>query len=135
MQRTRALIRLSAPLTWAAVACFLVIAGGCTEMRPTPQIDAENHLPADTPARADPEVPDLVEPTPYLPPPAPIEETELYTVVVNEVPVKELLFALARDADLNVDVVGDLEGTVTLNAIDQTLTQILDRLSRQVAMR
>ena len=135
MQRTRALIRLSAPLTWAAVACFLVIAGGCTEMRPTPLIAAENHLPADTQAPAYPEVADLVEPTPYLPPPAPIEETELYTVVVNEVPVKELLFALARDADLNVDVVGDLEGTVTLNAIDQTLTQILDRLSRQVAMR
>ena len=56
-------------------------------------------------------------------------------MVVNEVPVKELLFALARDAALNIDVHPDIVGQVTLNAVDQTLTQILDRISRQADLR
>jgi general secretion pathway protein D len=56
-------------------------------------------------------------------------------VVVNEVPVKELLFALARDASMNVDIDPSLEGIVTLNAIDQTLPQILDRIARQAELR
>ncbi|MGH8590649.1 MAG: pilus (MSHA type) biogenesis protein MshL, partial [Gammaproteobacteria bacterium] len=50
-------------------------------------------------------------------------------------PVKELLFALARDAAVNVDVDPGIDGIVTLNAIDQTLPQILDRIARQVDMR
>ena len=47
-------------------------------------------------------------------------------MVVNNVRVQELLFALARDARLNVDIHPDMTGTVTLNAIDQTLPQLLD---------
>jgi len=49
--------------------------------------------------------------------------------------VQELLFALARDAKVNIDVHSGIEGSVTLNAIDQTLPQILDRIARQVDMR
>jgi general secretion pathway protein D len=49
--------------------------------------------------------------------------------------VQELLFALARDARLNVDIHPDMTGTVTLNAIDQTLPQLLTRIARQVDMR
>jgi general secretion pathway protein D len=56
-------------------------------------------------------------------------------VVVNNVRVQELLFALARDAKLNVDVHPEITGSVTLNAIDQTLQQLLARISRQVDMR
>lgn len=55
-----------------------------------------------------------------------------YSVVVNEVPVKEILFALARDSKLNVDISPSISGNVTLNAVDQTLPAILERLSRQV---
>jgi MSHA biogenesis protein MshL len=46
-----------------------------------------------------------------------------------------LLFALARDASMNVDIDPSLEGIATLNAIDQTLPQILDRIARQVELR
>lgn len=60
---------------------------------------------------------------------------ERYTVVVNNVRVQELLFALARDAKINVDIHPGIEGAVTLNAIDQTLPQILSRVARQVDMR
>ena len=77
----------------------------------------------------------MVEQAPFLPPPVAAPSTEKYTVVVHEVPVKELLFALARDAAVNVDVDPGIDGIVTLNAIDQTLPQILDRIARQVDMR
>jgi len=56
-------------------------------------------------------------------------------VVVSEVSVKELLFALARDAQVNVDIAPRIEGVVTINAIDQTFPQILDRIARQVDLR
>ena len=56
-------------------------------------------------------------------------------MVVNNVKVQELLFALARDAKVNVDIHPGIEGVVTLNAIDQTLPQILGRISKQVDMR
>ena len=70
-----------------------------------------------------------------MPLPVPAQAQETFTVVVNEVPVRELLFALARDANVNVDVHPAIEGNVTLNAIDQSLHQILDRISRQLAVR
>lgn len=41
----------------------------------------------------------------------------------------------ARDARLNVDVHPGISGNVTLNAIDQTLPQLLARIAKQVDMR
>jgi general secretion pathway protein D len=70
-----------------------------------------------------------------LPKPKPAPRAETYSVVVNNVRVQELLFALARDAKLNVDIHPGISGAVTLNAIDQTLPQILTRIAKQVDMR
>ena len=69
------------------------------------------------------------------PKPEPVAPLETYSVVVTDVPVRDLLFTLARDARINVDVHGDIAGRVTMNAIDQTLPQILARLAKQVDMR
>ncbi|HUQ75333.1 MAG TPA: type II and III secretion system protein [Burkholderiales bacterium] len=60
---------------------------------------------------------------------------ETYSVVVNNVRAQELLFALARDARLQIDIDPTLTGNVTLNAIDQTLPQLLNRIARQIDMR
>jgi general secretion pathway protein D len=54
---------------------------------------------------------------------------------VRNIPVQDLLFALARDAKLNVDIHPGINGVVTVNAIDQTLQQILSRISKQIDMR
>ena len=70
-----------------------------------------------------------------LPPPKPAAKVETYSVVVTSVPAREILFALARDAKINIDIGPGIEGVVTLNAIDQTLPQILDRIAKQVDMR
>lgn len=72
-------------------------------------------------------------PAPPAPVAKPVQET--YTLVVTDVPVREVLFALARDAAINVDIAGNIEGNVTLNAVNQTLPQILERIGRQVSLR
>ena len=112
------------------MALFL---SACTEIEPKPFVPSPGHISEETQAAGD--IPELVTQVPVLPAPAPAVELEKYTVVVNEVPVKELLFALARDAQVNVDIDPTIEGVVTINAIDQTFPQILDRIARQVNLR
>ena len=80
-------------------------------------------------------IPAPVQISTVLPKPKPALKPETYSVVVNSVNVQELLFALARDAKLNVDVNPGIKGVVTLNAIDQTLPQLLTRIAKQVDMR
>jgi general secretion pathway protein D len=71
----------------------------------------------------------------FVPAPKAAVKAPTYTVVVSEVPVKELLFALARDTKQNIDIHPGLQGLVSLNAINETLPGILDRISKQVNMR
>jgi len=49
-------------------------------------------------------IPKPVRSSPVLPPPKPTKKARTYSVVVNEVPVKEILFALARESKINVDI-------------------------------
>ena len=60
---------------------------------------------------------------------------ETFDVVVTNVPVRDLLFALARDAGVNMDVDSRVGGVVSISALDQTLDAILERISRQVDIR
>ena len=80
-------------------------------------------------------IPAPVQISTILPKPRPALKPETYSVVVSSVAAQELLFALARDAKLNVDVHPGIKGSVTLNAIDQTLPQLLSRIAKQVDMR
>lgn len=80
-------------------------------------------------------IPALVAEAPVLPKPKLKPKTETYTVVVNDVDVASLLFALARDAKMNIDIFQNINGKITLNAIDQTLPQLLNRISEQVSIR
>lgn len=79
--------------------------------------------------------PDFALAPPLPKPPRPSVRQELYSVVMSNVNVQDLLFALARDAKLNVDIHPSITGTVTMNVHDQTLTEILDRVARQVDLR
>ncbi len=109
---------------------------GCARFEPEPFVPSTGHITAETaPATIDSSIPPLVEQVPSLPASRPSVAAERYTVVVNEVPVKELLFALARDAKVNVDIHPGIEGIVTMNAVEQTLPQILKRIANQVDMR
>ncbi len=93
------------------------------------------HLRAEDVAKNQGNIPAPVQQIASLPRPKAAEKTETYSVVVNNVKVQDLLFALARDAKLNVDIHPGISGTVSLNAIDQTLPQLLTRIAKQVDMR
>ena len=122
---------LISPLT-AALAASLLVAG-CGGI-PT-QPPSAGHIRAEGLAAPNPDIPPPVDNTVTLPRPKAAAKTESYSVSVRNIPVQDLLFALARDAKLNVDIHPGINGVVTVNAIDQTLQQILSRISRQVDMR
>lgn len=86
-------------------------------------------------AVASEEIPEIVRPLPIITQPQAAPSLELYSVVVQGVEIRELLFAMARDANINIDVHSSLTGPVSINAIDQTLPQILDRIGRQIDIR
>jgi general secretion pathway protein D len=121
--------------TRAALACALMVFAltGCYKRSVLPQSEGHVTTPAAKPALAD--VPPPARVSDFVPPPRPAVKPPTYSVVVNEVPVKELLFALARDTKQNIDIHPGLQGLVSLNAINETLPAILDRVSKQVNMR
>ncbi|MBL8468118.1 MAG: type II and III secretion system protein [Methyloversatilis discipulorum] len=126
--------RPSRPCRAVLPGALMALLAGCAVHTPQPASTA--HVLADKPAaRPADDIPPPVT-RPLSPPqPQPRHKTETYSVVVNQVPVRELLFALARDARVNVDIHPGIEGAVTLNAIDQTLPQLLGRIAHQVDMR
>ncbi len=112
-----------------------LLLAGCAAPRPVPP-PSSAHIDA---GPADPKVQDIPAPLRaggFLPPPPkPKVKEPVYSVVVNEVPVKELLFALARDTKRNIDIHPGLQGLISLNAIDATLPAILDRIALQANLR
>ena len=92
------------------------------------KFDPEAALPSSS-------IPPTVRQAPLPPPPEPRAAEVRYSVVVSNQPVRDVLLAIARETNVNVDVHPGVEGNVTLNAIDQTLKQILARISKQIDMR
>ena len=101
------------------------------------EVKGGNHLdgkpPEVEPAAAD--IPPVVLQVPIIAAPEPAEPLQTFTVVATDLPANELLFALARDARMNLDIDPAIDGRVSINAINQTLPQILKRVSRQVELR
>lgn len=86
-----------------------------------------------------PNIPNIVtQPARLAPTPKhqrPTQAPRYLTVVVTQAPVRELLTSIAQDSRLNADVHPAIDGIVTLNAIRQTLPQILDRIADQTRVR
>lgn len=113
----------------ATLFCCLSISACTTKpVAPSTAHIKETPLPTGT-------IPEPVQQSTLLRPPKATPKVETYSVTVYKVPVQSLLFALARDAKVNVDIHPGIEGEVTLNALNQTLPQLLTRIARQVDMR
>jgi MSHA biogenesis protein MshL len=120
--------------------CFVLLAAlvvaGCahkSKVQPSKgHIDSKVTTPANQNEASSAPIPKLVRSAPQLPVPKATTKAQTYSVVVNEVPVKEILFALARESKINVDIHPSIQGRATLNAVDQTLPAILERLAKQV---
>ena len=120
-------LRVSAP--WFLMAVALA---GCGTR---PLARNEGHIAPDPRPAAVASIPEPIRAIP-LPPPPEAREPELrYSVVVANQPVRDVLLAMARETKVNFDIHPGIEGSVNLNAIDQTLKQILTRMSKQVDMR
>lgn len=118
--------------TLLRIACLCLLLSSCA-VRP-PEL-SEGHISAESKSLRSGVIPQPVKQAAPLLPPKPTTKLDTYSVVVTNVPVPEILFALARDARLNLDIHPGIRGMVTLNAIDQTLPQILKRIARQVDIR
>jgi general secretion pathway protein D len=126
---------LSASVARAFALAIALTTAGCYNIKPYIP-PSEGHI-AKPPARP---APDTAIPAParvsdLLPPPKPAAKPQTYSVVVSEVPVKDLLIALARDTKQNIDVHSGINGLVSLNAVNETLPAILERVSKQVNLR
>ena len=123
-------MRFLASAPWVALA--LAIAGCGTR----PLARSEGHLVTEPPPSVTAAaIPEVVRNVPLPPPPVARESEIKYSVVVANQPVREVLLAMARETKVNFDIHPGIEGTVNLNAIDQTLKQILTRMAKQVDMR
>ncbi|MEN3352860.1 MAG: biosis protein MshL [Betaproteobacteria bacterium] len=131
-------VRASKPagLTHVLAPAVLVafLEAGCSQVRPYVP-PSEGHIAAKPRADAEQVIPPPARMSSFVPPPQPAVKLQTYSVVVNEVPVKELLNALARDTRQNIDIHPGLQGLVSLNAVDETLPAILERIARQVNLR
>jgi general secretion pathway protein D len=122
------------------IVLLLTLAGltACASLmedRDERMIEPKGHLDSSAVPSVVTDIPPVVPQVPIIAAPEPVEPLQTFTVVATDLPASELLFALARDARLNLDIDPSITGHVSINAIDQTLPQILHRISRQVSLR
>jgi general secretion pathway protein D len=107
---------------------------GSSNYEPSELHITKEKVAADAPKYAD-DVPRLVRRTAKLPSLEYSETQETFDVVVHNASVRDLLFALARDLGINVDIDAAVSGIVSISAFDQTFTNILERISKQMPIR
>jgi general secretion pathway protein D len=114
--------------------CSLLLASACAPLPTYGPSPYHIQQPAPSAAASSPP-PAPVKAAPTLAPPKLSAPVPTYTVVVNDVPVKDLLFSIARDTQYNIDLFPGISGRVTLNAVNEPLPSILDRIARQADLR
>ncbi|KUJ74789.1 type II and III secretion system protein [Thiomicrospira sp. XS5] len=77
-------------------------------------------------------IPELVTDDPINLDPREQKTIKRYSVSAINVPVSDLLFNLAKNADKQLDLSSAVQGRVTINAINQPLDRILQRVTAQI---
>lgn len=78
------------------------------------------------------QIPDLAMTEPMNMDPRQYSMPKLYSVSAIDVPVTDLLFNLAKDAQMQLDLDSDVQGQISINAIQQPLERIMKRVAEQV---
>lgn len=78
------------------------------------------------------EIPELASMDPMNVDPSQYQAPDLYSVSAINVPVADLLFNLAKDAGMQLNLSSDVTGNVSINAIQQPLETIMKRVVEQV---
>jgi MSHA type pilus biogenesis protein MshL len=113
---------------------FALHLSGC-ELVPKKEQALRGHIEKPTKTQTTSNTPEPVRLAPALPSPEPSKTESLHTVVVYDVPVSEVLFSLARDAKVNLDLNEDVNTKITLNAIKQPFPVILERIAEVANLR
>ncbi|GBL45444.1 type II secretion pathway protein D homolog [Sulfuriferula multivorans] len=118
---------------WLPILATFMLAGCVPQAVIQP---SQGHIQQSSqPAARQADIPPLVRTVPYLPSPKTEVREPTYTIVVDNVAVKDLLFSLARDTKKNIDIGTGISGNVTLNAVNEPLSAILERIARQTNIR
>src|SRR5688572_8459313 len=90
----------------AAAVLLCAMVSACEAPRKPHVPPSQGHIMAPPPKAetAQQDIPPPARVSTFVPPPQPTVKPQTYSVVVNEVPVKELLLALSRDTKQNIDV-------------------------------
>ena len=126
--KTRIIVRL-------ATCSILALTTACgTSLPESPTSEGRHLIPAAVEA-GDTGIPSVVNQVPVVTVPQPEVTPETFSFVGFDVPVREVLFTIARESQFNIDIHPEVGGLVSLNAIDQTLPQLLERVASQINMR
>ncbi len=118
-------------------SCVLLAACGTKAIKPS---DKHIQQTPDAALHDSSNIPQASMHSVILPPPKPVTKVETYSVVFSSgVAVRDVLFTLAREAKVNIDLKDSFDPSmgqpITLNAINQTLPQILERIAKQSDIR
>jgi len=79
-------------------------------------------------------VPEIVRARPFNPPPKKEAPLALASVSAFNAPVQQVIYEIATKFGYQVDIWQGVEGVVTINAIEQPLPVILERLANQLSL-
>jgi len=126
---------MTRPLGTAVLLCCIGLSSGCEGLREKPEISSGHIQGPEEPSAEPAAIPEPVRIAPAVPEPQPLVSETTHTVVVYDVPVRELLFSLARDSNLNLDIDPGIDATITMNAVDQPLVPLLERITEYTGLR
>lgn len=115
------------PVLRATLGLSVLVASALTGCQATPPVRVSESAHLTAPADPAP-IPAIVRPTVPEPEPA-------YTLQAQDAAVRDLLTALARDAQLDLDLHPQVGGRITLHAVNQPLGRVLHRIARQADLR
>ncbi|GHT86700.1 type II and III secretion system protein [Betaproteobacteria bacterium] len=122
-------------MQFALAVLALLLAAACTPVA-RPAASAAPLFVADNPLTTAPKVePPVTPPAAAQPPALPKPDAPTYSLDVRQVPVDQLLSALARDARLDLDLLPGVDGLVTLTAFKRPLGELLERITSQAGLR
>lgn len=119
---------------WLHGAPLILALTACADLQVPVPAALEPSTPT-APPRRRADIPAIVQPRLPSTEPAQRSNPDRFDIAVDDVDVRELLFAMARDAGINIDIHRSVVGRVTLNAVDQTFWQVIRRIAAQIDIR
>ena len=127
------------------IALFLISCSGAETVKREPvappvsekfevrgHLEPEDNLNEKTKTKGLAPIPEVIELQAINLDPSQHQQQKQYSVSAIDVPASDLLFNLAVDAKKQLDISTEVQGNVTLNAINQPLETILKRIVEQV---